>query len=41
MALFSERRQSCARKELDAADIVREGDFATTSEGKTETATVL
>jgi hypothetical protein len=30
MALFSECRQSCARKELDTADIVRDGDVSTT-----------
>ncbi len=31
MALFSECMQKCARKVLDTADIVREGDFATVS----------
>jgi hypothetical protein len=31
MALFSECMQKCARKVLDTADIVREGDFATTN----------
>jgi hypothetical protein len=29
MALFSECMQECARKVLDTADIVRDGDFAT------------
>jgi len=30
MALFSECMQGCARKVLDTADIVRDGDFSPT-----------
>jgi hypothetical protein len=31
MALFSECMQECARKVLDTADIVRDGDISTTT----------
>jgi hypothetical protein len=32
MALFFECMQQCARKALDTADIVRDGDFSTTTD---------
>ena len=34
MALFSERMQQCARKRLDTADIVRDGDISTVARFK-------
>jgi len=36
MALFSECMQGCVRKVLDTADIVRDGDFATTTPRTTD-----